>query len=116
MADHREYGVVTGPPTIFVLPDAQGGFGPCPPLLTEDEVIRYLRLDVDGTPNPKQTLKYYRDKGELTAIKVGKTNKYRVQDVDDFLARKSEKKKGRSALYAGSHRGLSRLKTRANGS
>jgi hypothetical protein len=80
-----------------VLPDGNGGFTPCPELLTEEEVIRYLRLDSEGVSNPVQTLKYYRDKGKLVAIKVGKKNRYRRQDLDMFLARKSEEKRGRSA-------------------
>lgn len=39
-------------PTVFadlvmpaVLPDGDGGFTPCPELLTEREAIRFLRLD-----------------------------------------------------------------------
>ena len=31
-----------------VLPNGNGSFTPCPKLLTEDEAIRYLRLDVNG--------------------------------------------------------------------
>ena len=27
-----------------VLPDCNGGFGPCPDLLTDEEAVRYLRL------------------------------------------------------------------------
>lgn len=77
-----------------VLPDGKG-FKPCPDLLTEDEAIRYLRLDVDCSSEPERTLKYYRDKGELIAIKVGKKNRYRRQDLVDFLARKSEEKQQR---------------------
>lgn len=29
---------------IFPLPDGQGGLGPCPYLMTEDELIRFLRI------------------------------------------------------------------------
>ena len=75
-----------------VLPDGNGGFTPCPELLTETEAIRYLRLDVDGSPNPLKTMEYYRNSGQLVAVKVGKKNRYRRQDLDDFLMRKSEKK------------------------
>ena len=86
---------------VFVIPavlsDGNGSFTPCPELLTEQEVIKYLRLDIDSSPDPKRTLKYYRDKGELIAIKVGRKNRYRRQDLDDFLALKSECKKGTQA-------------------
>lgn len=35
-----------------VLPDGNGGFTPCPDLLTEDELIRYLRIsDVSNAKN-----------------------------------------------------------------
>ena len=76
-----------------VLPDGNGSFTPCPELLTEQEAIRYLRIDVDNTPSPKRALKYYRDLGQLVAIQVGRKNKYRRQDLDSFLAFKSEGKR-----------------------
>lgn len=73
-----------------VLPDGNGGFTPCPELMTEDEAIRFLRLDMDDSVDPKQTLKYYRDRGQLIAIKVGRRNRYRRQDLENFLAQKSK--------------------------
>ena len=93
LTDNKNY-------VFAVLPDGNGDFMPCPDLLTEDEAIRYLRLDIDACSDSKQTLKYYRDKGELIAIKVGKKNRYRRQDLDDFLAQKSEAKRGRLAKQA----------------
>ncbi len=83
--------------TPTILPDGNGDFTLCPELLTEDEAVRYLRLDVDGSSNPEQTLKYYRDKGELVAIRVGRKNRYRRQDLVNFLAQKSQIKQGRLA-------------------
>ena len=80
---------------LAVLSDGKGGFMPCPELLTEQEAIRYLRLDVDGTTDVCRTMKYYRDKRKLIAIKVGQKNRYRRQDLDNFLANKSEIKRGR---------------------
>ena len=77
-----------------VLPDGNGGFTPCPELMTEQEAIRFLRLDADGSADPVQTLRYYRDKGQLIAIKVGRKNRYRRQDLESFLAQKSEAKRG----------------------
>ena len=64
-----------------VLPDGNGGFTPCPEVLTEDEAIRYLRLDLEVSSDPRQTLKYYRDKGELVAIRIGRKNRYRRRDL-----------------------------------
>ena len=78
-----------------VLPDGNGGFTPCPEVLTEDEAIRYLRLDLEVSSDPRQTLKYYRDKGELVAIRIGRKNRYRRRDLDDFLSIKSEAKRTR---------------------
>ena len=75
-----------------VLPDGNGGSTPCPELLTEDEVIRYLRLDTDDSTDPKKTLKYYRDRGQLIAIKVGRRNRYRRQDLEKFLTEKSKER------------------------
>ena len=91
-----------------VLPDGNGGFTPCPELLTEDEAILYFRLDEGGSSDPKRTLKYYRDRGQLIAIKVGKKNRYRRQDLDNFLDQKSEAKQGRLALQANGPRSVSR--------
>lgn len=71
------------------LPDGNGGFVPCPDVLTEDEVIRFLRLDLETSSDPRQTLKYYRDRGELVAIRLGRKNRYRRQGIDGFLAQKS---------------------------
>ena len=76
-----------------VLPDGNGGFTPCPGLLTEDEAIRYLRLDLDRSVDPHLTMKYYRDKGEIVAIKVGRCKRYRLMDLENFLANKSESQK-----------------------
>ena len=38
---------------------------PAPELMTEDEAIQFLRLDIDGPANPEQTLRYYRNEGIL---------------------------------------------------
>ena len=67
-----------------ILPVGEG-WRPCPELLTADEAVGYLRLDVDGPKDPQQTLRYYRDKGLLKAVQVGKRLRYRREDLDDFL-------------------------------
>ncbi|MHC4226559.1 MAG: helix-turn-helix domain-containing protein [Planctomycetota bacterium] len=76
--------------TPAVLPDGSGGFTPCPELLTEEEAIRFLRLDGIGIENPANTLKYYRKKGLLRATQVGKCIRYRRIELDGLLDRLTE--------------------------
>ena len=73
-----------------VLPDGNGGFAPCPELLTEDEAIRFLRLDSVGIEDPSGTLRYYRRKGLLRGTQVGKCIRYRRVELESFLARITE--------------------------
>ena len=75
-----------------VLPDGNGGSTLCPELLTEDEAVRYLRLDVDGPRNPQGTLKYYRDKGILRAVRVGRNLRYPRKELDSMVEKLLEKR------------------------
>ena len=79
------------------VPDGQGGWQPVPSLMTEQEVIRFLRLGAEDGCDPAQTLARYRNAGQLVAIKVGRWNRYRRQDVEDSLAHKSEEKQRAAA-------------------
>jgi len=45
---------------------------PVPEVLTEEEAIHFLRLDVDGPKHPELSLQYYRREGLLSGIKLGK--------------------------------------------
>ena len=58
---------------------------PCPELLTEEEAIRYLRLDQIEIEDPAGTLRYYRAKGLLRGTQVGKCVRYRRVELEDFL-------------------------------
>jgi hypothetical protein len=68
-----------------VLPDGNGGYTPCPEVLTEEEAIRYLRLDVDGPTNPANTLRYYRERGKLKGTRIGNRVRYTRIALDAFL-------------------------------
>ena len=70
-----------------ILPTGDSSFAPCPELLTEDEAIRYLRLDVNGPKNPSGTLKYYRDQGVLRAIHIGRNLRYPRKELDRMIER-----------------------------
>ncbi len=72
-------------PAPAVLPDGNGGFGPCPEVLTEEEAVRYLRLDIGGPKNPANTLRYYREKGKLKGTRIGNRVRYTRKQLDAFL-------------------------------
>ena len=73
-----------------ILPDGKGGFAPCPELLTEDEAIRFLRLNEITVQDPATTLRYYRKKGLLRATQVGKCLRYRRVELEKLLDRLTE--------------------------
>ena len=76
--------------SLAVLPDGNGGFTPCPELLTEEEAIRYLRLNSIGVEKPANTLRYYRKRGLLRATQVGKCIRYRRIELEGLLDRLTE--------------------------
>lgn len=76
--------------TAVVLPDGNGCFTPCPELLTEEEAIRYLRLDGIDIEDPANTLRYYRKKGLLQATQVGKCIRYRRIELERLLDKLTE--------------------------
>lgn len=63
---------------------------PCPELLTEEEAIRYLRLDTVNVGDPSATLRRYREMGILRATQVSKRLFYRRVELDRFLERATE--------------------------
>lgn len=71
---------------ICFMPDSK----PVPEVLTEEEVIKLLRLDEDGTDS-SYTLRYYREKNLLRATQIGKKLRYIKQEVLDFLAKQTER-------------------------
>jgi len=83
--------------TLFlpaVLPDGNGGYEPCPELLTEAEAIRYLRLDTLQLENPSDTLRYYRnEKNLLKATKISHHLFYSRKALNEFLEKITNEKK-----------------------
>ena len=59
---------------------------PCPELLTEDEAVRYLRLDGEkGPTDPYQCLFRYRQQNKLRGTHIGKQLFYRRDELDRFV-------------------------------
>ncbi len=56
-----------------------------PEVMTEAEVIQFLRLDLIGIRNPSETLSYYRRRGLLRGTQIGKCIRYRRTEVERFL-------------------------------
>lgn len=71
--------------SISFMPDGNGGLQPVPEVLTPQETIRFLRLDVDGPTKPELTLRYYREQKLLKGIRVGKNLRYTRSQLTDFL-------------------------------
>ena len=82
MVESRDNPVIFG---FAILPGDP--WQPCPELLTEDEAVRYLRLDEIATEDPGGALRYYRRKGLLRATQVGKCVRYRRVELDQLLQR-----------------------------
>ena len=64
---------------------------PCPELLTEEEAVRYFRLDTINIKNPAATLRRYRSQGLIKGTQIGKKVFYRRVELDSFLAERTEK-------------------------
>ena len=85
---------LNGPQSFFVpaiLPDGNGGFTPCPELMTEDEAIRYLRLDTINIKNPAATIRRYREAGTLRGVQMSKKIFYPRKELQQFIERQIEK-------------------------
>ena len=64
---------------------------PCPELLTEEEAVRFLRLDGEkGPSDPYQTLWRYRREGLLRAVKIGRQLRYPREELMRFIRRLTE--------------------------
>ena len=62
---------------------------PAPGVLTAEEAAEFLRLDGTG----QRALKFWRDKGELTGIRIGRKVRYSLNEVMRFIAEKEAKNK-----------------------
>ncbi len=61
-----------------------------PYLLTEEEAIKFLRLDTDTIKNPHRTLKYYRDKAQLRGTRIGNNYCYTKKELLAFIDRATD--------------------------
>lgn len=76
---------MTTPQTIY-----QSDGTPAPFLMTEDELVKFLRLDQVSIQHPADTIRRYRDSGRLKGVQISKQILYRLPDVLEFLDRQVE--------------------------
>lgn len=65
-----------------------------PDLMTEEEAIKFLRLDGEETKNPQTTLEYYRAEDRLKATRVGKRLRYLKSELLNFLEYQTQRISG----------------------
>jgi len=66
------------------------------PLLTESELIQWLRLDEPGGPkNPSATIKFYRQRGLLKGVRIGRHLRYPLAEAERFVERLVEREERR---------------------
>ena len=76
--------------------DAQGNVvdtvppQPCPELLTEEEAIRFLRLDTIPDVDARKSLERYRQSGKLRSTRIGRRLMYHIDELRRFIASQTE--------------------------
>ena len=58
---------------------------PCPEVMLEDELVKFLRLKELGIKNPQNTLRYYRERGKLRPTMIGNRKVYTRTTACEFL-------------------------------
>jgi len=67
---------------------------PAPFVLTEEEAIKFLRIDTNQTKHPEMTIQHYINEGLLFPVTIGKCRKFPLTELIKFVERLSEKKQG----------------------
>lgn len=78
---------------VIFMPDGNGGLQPCPEVLLESELVRFLRLKEIGVKNPANTLRYYRDRNILVPTRIANRNVYSRRSVLEFLEKLTKNSK-----------------------
>ena len=62
----------------------------CPELLTEEEAIRFLRLDTIPDVDARKSLERYRQSGKLRSTRIGRRLMYHIDELRRFIASQTE--------------------------
>lgn len=73
-------------PSPTVLPDGNGGFVPCPAVMTEDEVIRFLRIpEVSNAKHCRNVIENLKRVHGLPRVHLCGKNVYLTEAVKQWL-------------------------------
>ena len=65
----------------------EAGNVPAPYLMTVEEAARFLRIE---SSEPDETLRYYRQKGWLKAVQIGKKVRFTLPDLIECVEKAKE--------------------------
>lgn len=69
-----------------VMPDLDGGLGPCPTVMTEQELIRFLRIpEISGAANYRNVIENLKRRHGLPRIYLCGKTVYLVDSVKQWL-------------------------------
>ena len=72
-----------------VLPDGNGGFTPCPSLMTEEELIRFLRIpEVSKAQDPHNVVENLRRMHKLPCIHISNQPLYPRDSINEWIGKK----------------------------
>ena len=78
--------------TPTVLPDGQGGFTPCPPLLTEDELICLLRIpEISKAHDHHNVIAHLKRIHDLPCIHICRQPLYPLEAISKWIQDRLEK-------------------------
>ena len=77
--------------TTGILPDGNGGFMPCPELLTEEELIRLLRIpDISSAQDHRNVIAHLKRFHKLPRIHICRQPLYPLEAVRQWIREKAE--------------------------
>lgn len=78
--------------TPSALPDGNGGFTPCPQLLTEDELIRYLRIpEISSSKNYGNVIENLKRMHGLPCIYICRRSLYPLEAINEWIRNRMQK-------------------------
>ncbi|MBC8469718.1 MAG: hypothetical protein ISS77_02580 [Phycisphaerae bacterium] len=78
--------------TPTVLPDGQGGFTPCPPLLTEKELIHLLRIpEISKAKDHHNVIAHLKRVHDLPCIHICRQPLYPLEAISQWIRDRLEK-------------------------